>query len=70
MNDQKIRTEIRWKTHVREAYKRDIKTMEREIVKINKEIKDKQVLIKAYSVASMCKQYDCNVQDILKVTEP
>ena len=68
MNDQQIRTEIKWKTHVREQYKRDIKTMEREIVKINKEIKDKQKTIKIYSVASMCKQYDCNVQDILKIT--
>ena len=69
MNDQQIRTEIKWKTHVREQYKCDIKAMEREIVKINKEIKDKQKTIKIYSVASMCKQYDCNVQDILKITE-
>jgi len=70
MSNQKIRTEIKWKTHVREMYKRDIKTMEREIVKIRNEIKDKQKTIKLYSVASMCKQYDCNVQDILKITEP
>lgn len=69
MSDQKTRTEIKWKTHVRTLYQRDIKTMEREIVKINNEIKSKRKTIKDYSIATMCKQYDCNVQDILKITE-
>jgi len=69
MDNQKTRTEIKWKTHVRELYKRDIKTMEREMVKIRNEIACKQKTIKAYSVSAMCKQYDCNVIDILKITE-